>query len=283
MGGNSKSKWSENVARIRWRGDASLNAGNVQWRDSDVWAANYGTSDDQWHGPSLVRYLNDSTIENWEATFRVGFRKSTSQPKVQQVGQFEGNVLDADNNFIAGFELKKESTSNENITYFFFVGDTAVFRGTVPYAHREFFGNVVIKKVGNTFVFTISGINDVNWTNFWSYSRSYTNDDVANLRANSMSMWFGTWGKRLTMYQRCSYAKFDKLNTNEIAEVPLTFLAGDHLEITENLKVFLNGMPADDYLANGSDKVYFEPGTTNVLIASDKTPIVSAKIREKFL
>jgi len=98
-----------------------------------------------------------------------------------------------------------------------------------------------------------------------------------------MSAFFGSWNWRPSMSLGMSYAKFTKINTNNPEEESLKFLTGDHLEITENLKVFLNGTPADDYLANGSDKLYFEPGTTEVLIASDKSPSVTATLRERYL
>ncbi|MCI1134785.1 hypothetical protein MOP89_03225 [Enterococcus gallinarum] len=91
------------------------------------------------------------------------------------------------------------------------------------------------------------------------------------------------WSDKPSMELGCSYTKFVKINTSNVEEEALTFSVGDHLEVTEKLKVFLNGTPADDYLANGSDKIYIEPGNTDVLISSDKSPIVKATIRDTFL
>lgn len=279
--GTSNRNWSENVARIRHTPDSSTLSGRVTWRSDAVVATDFGTGEG-WHGPSVTRFLGDDAIENWEATFRVGFIRASSNPKKEQVGLLEGNILDADNNFIAGFNIKKPRATDERVEYAFYIGDNSVFLGDIPYNFRDFFGNVVIKKIGNRFIFSIGGFGD-NWKFNWSYSKGFTNDDVANLRAKSMSSYFGVWNWRPSMYLRMSYAKFIKINTNNLEEEALKFLAGDHLEITENLKVFLNGTPADDYLANGSDKIYFEPGTTEVLIASDKAPSVTATLRERYL
>lgn len=279
----TKNKWSFKTARIRWKPESSINSGEVGFRSQDFWAEDFGNYKDIWHGPSITRYTNDSSVENWEATFRVGHKKSAKTPKVQQQGMTEMNIVDKDNNFIAGVEIKKGFSSNEYVDYYFFIGDTRVYKGSIPYERRDFFGNVVIKKVGNKFTFSITAINPSNWKSLWTYSRSYTNDDVSNLRANAQTVWWGLWSDKPPMELGCSYTKFVKINTSNIEEEALTFSAGDHLEVTEKLKVFLNGTPADDYLANGSDKIYIEPGNTDVLIASDKTPIVKATIRNAFL
>lgn len=279
--GTSNRNWSENVARIRHTPDTSALSGRVSWKLNSVEVSDFG-SGEGWHGPSVTRFLGDDAIENWEATFRVGLKRASSNPKREQVGLLEGNILDADNNFIAGFNIKKPRATDERVEYAFYIGDNRVFLGDIPYNFRDFFGNVVIKKIGSKFVFSIGGFGD-NWKFNWSYSKSFTNDDVANLRAKSMSAFFGSWNWRPSMSLGMSYAKFTKINTNNPEEESLKFLTGDHLEITENLKVFLNGTPADDYLANGSDKLYFEPGTTEVLIASDKSPSVTATLRERYL
>lgn len=279
--GTSNRNWSENVARIRHTPDTSALSGRVSWKSNSVEVSDFG-SGEGWHGPSVTRFLGDDAIENWEATFRVGLKRESSNPKREQVGLLEGNILDADNNFIAGFNIKKPRATDERVEYAFYIGDNRVFLGDIPYNFRDFFGNVVIKKIGSKFVFSIGGFGD-NWKFNWSYSKSFTNDDVANLRAKSMSAFFGSWNWRPSMSLGMSYAKFTKINTNNPEEESLKFLTGDHLEITENLKVFLNGTPADDYLANGSDKLYFEPGTTEVLIASDKSPSVTATLRERYL
>ncbi|MGX7367984.1 hypothetical protein [Enterococcus casseliflavus] len=279
--GTSNRNWSENVARIRHTPDTSALSGRVSWKSNSVEVSDFG-SGEGWHGPSVTRFLGDDAIENWEATFRVGLKRASSNPKREQVGLLEGNILDADNNFIAGFNIKKPRATDERVEYAFYIGDNRVFLGDIPYNFRDFFGNVVIKKIGSKFVFSIGGFGD-NWKFNWSYSKSFTNDDVANLRAKSMSAFFGSWNWRPSMSLGMSYTKFTKINTNNPEEESLKFLTGDHLEITENLKVFLNGTPADDYLANGSDKLYFEPGTTEVLIASDKSPSVTATLRERYL
>lgn len=279
--GTSNRNWSENVARIRHTPDTSALSGRVSWKSNSVEVGDFG-SGEGWHGPSVTRFLGDDAIENWEATFRVGLKRASSNPKREQVGLLEGNILDADNNFIAGFNIKKPRATDERVEYAFYIGDNRVFLGDIPYNFRDFFGNVVIKKIGSKFVFSIGGFGD-NWKFNWSYSKSFTNDDVANLRAKSMSAFFGSWNWRPSMSLGMSYAKFTKINTNNPEEESLKFLTGDHLEITENLKVFVNGTPADDYLANGSDKLYFEPGTTEVLIASDKSPSVTATLRERYL
>jgi len=279
--GTSNRNWSENVARIRHTPDTSALSGRVSWKSNSMEVSDFG-SGEGWHGPSVTRFLGDDAIENWEATFRVGLKRASSNPKRKQAGLLEGNILDADNNFIAGFNIKKPRATDERVEYAFYIGDNRVFLGDIPYNFRDFFGNVVIKKIGSKFVFSIGGFGD-NWKFNWSYSKSFTNDDVANLRAKSMSAFFGSWNWRPSMSLGMSYAKFTKINTNNPEEESLKFLTGDHLEITENLKVFLNGTPADDYLANGSDKLYFEPGTTEVLIASDKSPSVTATLRERYL
>ncbi|MFI3805443.1 distal tail protein Dit [Vagococcus fluvialis] len=281
MGFSTNNKWSQNVARIRHTPENANLSGSVQWRADDVLMTDYGNGEG-YHGGSITRYLTDDTVENWEFTFRVGFSTNSAAKRVSQIGLTEGNILDKDNNFIAGFNLKKPNKADERVFYAWYIGDTRVFSGEIPYRYRNFFGNITIKKIGNKFYFSIGGFGD-NWKFDWQYSRSFINDDVANLRFKSISIYMAAYGSNPTMHQRVSYTKAIKIGTTDISEVPLTFLTGDHLEITEKLKVFLNGTPADDYLANGSKKIYLEPGVSDILVASDKAPEVVAKVRPKFL
>lgn len=281
MGFSTNNKWSQNVARIRHTPDNANLSGSVQWRADDVLMTDYGNGEG-YHGGSITRYLTDDTVENWEFTFRVGFSTNSAAKRVSQIGLTEGNILDKDNNFIAGFNLKKPNKADERVFYAWYIGDTRVFSGEIPYRYRNFFGNITIKKIGNKFYFSIGGFGD-NWKFDWQYSRSFINDDVANLRFKSVSLYMAAYGNNPTMHQRVSYTKAIKIGTTDISEVPLTFLTGDHLEITEKLKVFLNGTPADDYLANGSKKIYLEPGVSDILVASDKAPEVVAKVRPNFL
>lgn len=279
----TKSKWSEKAVRIRWRPTTSVNAGALTWRSGDVWASSFGNQKDCWHGPSLIRYWMKEDVLNWEATFRVGHMQSANKPQIRQQGMTEGNIVDADNNFIAGFEIKKGHSDNEVVDYVFFVGDTNVYAGKVPAKHKNFFGNVDIKKTGNRFDFDITGYDARTWKKLWTYHVTRYNDDVANLSAHAQTIWFGVWSDEPTMYQRCSYTKAVKINTSHFDDVPLTFYKGDRLEISEDLKTFINGSPAQDWLADASDKIYYEPGKTELKVQCDTNPDVTTVLEEVYL
>ena len=51
--------------------------------------------------------------------FELGI-KIGKTPKVQQQGMTEMNIVDKDNNFIAGVEIKKGFSSNEYVDYYFY-------------------------------------------------------------------------------------------------------------------------------------------------------------------
>ena len=75
-----------------------------------------------------------------------------------------------------------------------------------------------------------------------------------------------------------------KINTSNIEEEALTFSVGDHFGSHGKIGKFFEWNTSRRLLSKMVRiRFYIEPGNTDVLIASDKAPIVKATIRNAFL
>lgn len=199
-----------------------------------------------------------------------------------KTGLTEVHAVDADNNIIAGIELKDNVMGYNRIQYKMYVGSETVRSGEIPKKYLDFYGALIIKKIGNKFTFTIQALND-NRKELWKKEETITNDDGAMLSAKRVD-WLGLCYKdRPSVYQSIAHCKFTSIPSDNPEYETYTFLKNDET-IIENNKLYLNGVLNFNYLAIGSEMLKLPPGKSNVLFTYPEEatqPTVTVKISEE--
>lgn len=292
----NKSKWSTNVARPRWRENSGDNTskieGSFDWTGEWATASNFGTADASkpgyWHGPSLT-YNFSQEFPNIQGYHRINFKSrgnAKNLPKCQ--GILEINYLDADGNFIMGFEIKDNNGAKNEIKYSFFVGDVRMREATLPASAMTeggFFGTVELTKVGNKFSFKIAKLRSKDFKELWSYSKSYYNDTVAMLSVKRLDNWASVWKTQPTMNISLTHTRVMQINTDDDSLIPNVFLEGDVLFFDgEENKTYINDILDDSYTVVGSSQVFeVDPGNTSIGIVSDGTYSADIIYRERYV
>ncbi|WP_262315368.1 distal tail protein Dit [Lacticaseibacillus parakribbianus] len=292
----SKELWTVNAGKIRWRADdgdhTSKADGTLSWQSKLVSVASYGSFDHKteagyWHGPTLNKELTEAA-DNVEAVFFVTFKPSKSGSKCQ--GLLEGNLVDADGNFIAGFELKDNVQTANAVTYSFFVGDERVNTTALPAKVLKegsgFYGTATIKKVGNNFTFRLARLNGKTGRETWgSPTLSRVNNTVAMLPTSQIALYGAQWRDFPAMQIEFAHVKVTKINTEDDTLIPLTFTSGDELHVDgETNQVYINGVRNDSYRVLGSSQMLkVGKGDTTIYAMSDGTFSGTLTEREKYL
>lgn len=292
-------QYSRNVGKIRWRNDSGDNTsqiqGSLKYEADAITVDSYGPSgadDAFWHGPTLTRFFND--VEDCEIYTRFNFKPNgATKDKAKKQGLFELNLVDADNLFICGFEMKDNTDQQDRVEYKFYVGDAEIKSGFLPAAVRNtnggFFGMIRIRKVGNNFDFYLARL--VNnpkggFNESWKATHNWTNEAIAMLKPTRVDINFLNWRNKQPIYQSLTHLKLTKFNTRDDKLIPKTFLEGDQL-IFDGLtsKVTLNGITANDYFVVGSQPIISNIGETEVFISHESAvdPLVTATVEERFL
>lgn len=300
MSSAQKAQYSQNVARIRWREDSGDNTSQIKgtwaWHaDGYVYPTSYGAAskdDAFWHGPTLSRYFPETDYA--EVYARVNFKPGgATKDKAKRQGLMEINMLDADNNFIAGIELKDNTDQKYQVEWKFYVGNEMIKSGFLPSKvltyNGGFFGAVKIKKIGNLFDFYLCRLNDTSkgFTEYWRTTHQWTNEAVAMLKPSRVDVNMLNWRDKLPMSQSLTHLSVTQYNVDSIKKIPLTFLKDDELFIDGDTgKVYLNGIMALDYEVIGSQTIVAETGETEVFISAETegtAPTVEAEIRRAYL
>lgn len=299
-GMGSSTGWSTNVGRPRWRypdsGDnTSKIQGSLTWSASAsaVYPASFGSIDASkpgyWHGPTLTRNLNPN-LGDFEAFHRLTFKpKGSGKNRAACQGIFEINYMDADGNFVMGFEIKDNNRDADEVKYSFFIGTYRMFEGKLPKSvltfHGGFFGSIQMTKVGNKFTFRLARINGDTWKETWSTSKSWNNETVAMLSASSIQVFLSKWKDSPEMLMELTHTRVTKFNTQNETLIPNTFYEGDTLLVDgKSNQVYLNGLRADGYRVIGSSQVFqANKGATEIFAISDGTFTGNLDVRERYL
>lgn len=292
-------QYSRNVGKIRWRNDSGDNTsqiqGSLKYEADAITVDSYGPSgadDAFWHGPTLTRFFND--VEDCEIYARFNFKPNgATKDKAKKQGLFELNLVDADNLFICGFEMKDNTDQQDRVEYKFYVGDAEIKSGFLPAAVRNtnggFFGMIRIRKVGNNFDFYLARL--VNnpkggFNESWKATHNWTNEATAMLKPTRVDINFLNWRNKQPIYQSLTHLKLTKFNTRDDKLIPKTFLEGDQLIFDGSTsKVTINGITANDYFVVGSQPIISNIGETEVFISHESAvdPLVTATVEERFL
>lgn len=296
MSSSTKNLWSVNVGRIRWRYDdgdhSSRVEGSLSWNDTEVFPSSYGNYNKEdpyyWHGPTAT-YFFANDLSDLEAFHRFNFKPSgNSKQLASNAGLIEINYLDADGNFIMGFEMKDNTDKADTVTYSFFVGNIRIYTGTLPNAAKlngGFFGSIQMTKVGNAFTFKLARLSGSPLKEVWSISKPYTNETVAMLsaaRIDCAMLQFKDWR---TTDMMLTHTRITKLNTQDDRLIPKTFYEGDNVLVDgQTNRVYINGIRDDDYRVIGSSQfLVAEKGNTEIFAFSDGAFEGDLTIRERFL
>lgn len=225
---------------------------------------------------NLSSKTKDLVVDKW---YSVNKGESKTSNKT---GLTEVQAVDADNNIIAGIELKDNTMGYNQIQYKFYIGDETVRSGNIPKKYLNFYGTLNVKKIGNKFTFVIQALDD-NRKEKWKVEETVTNDDAAILSVKRID-WIGLIYKdRPSVYQSCLYMKLTDIPSNNPEEENYTFVEGDEILIEDN-KLYLNGVLNYNYLAIGSQMLELPPGKSNVLFTYPDMatqPTVTVKVREE--
>ena len=298
MGTATKNLWSVNVGRPRWRYDDGDNTSKVEgtltWGTTDVTPASYGSFDTSkpgyWHGPTITRMLTDP-LTDFEVLHRLEFKPRGTKAQIPLCqGLIEINYSDADNNFILGFEMKDNTTTSDQVTYSFFVGDYRIYEANLPKSvltyNGGFFGSLLMGKVGNKFYFRLARIDGDTWKETWSTpTKSWTNNTVAMLSASIINAFMAQWRNYRTMSIKLTHTRITQFNTDTESLIPKTFYEGDNLFVDgATNRVYINGIRDDSYRVTGSSQfLTAQKGTNEVVAISDGSFEGKLTIRERYL
>lgn len=298
MGTATKNLWSVNVGRPRWRYDDGDNTSKVEgtltWGKTDVTPASYGSFDTSkpgyWHGPTITRMLTDP-LTDFEVLHRLEFKPRGTKAQIPLCqGLIEINYSDADNNFILGFEMKDNTTTSDQVTYSFFVGDYRIYEANLPKSvltyNGGFFGSLLMGKVGNKFYFRLARIDGDTWKETWSTpTKSWTNNTVAMLSASIINAFMAQWRNYRTMSIKLTHTRITQFNTDTESLIPKTFYEGDNLFVDgATNRVYINGIRDDSYRVTGSSQfLTAQKGTNEVVAISDGSFEGKLTIRERYL
>lgn len=301
-GMGSSSGWSTNVGRPRWRfPDSGDNTSKIMGTlkfdagQSSVYPSSFGSIDvskpGYWHGPTLTRLLN-SDLGNFDVLHRLQFKPTGSgSQRASCQGLMEINYMDADGNFVMGFEIKDNNMKADEVKYSFFVGDYRFFEGKLPSSvltkNGGFFGSLKMTKENNRFTFHLARLLDVNgtWKESWSVTKNWSNATVAMLSANSIQAFFSQWKNDRAMDMALTHTTITKLNGLSDQPIPKTFYEGDTLFVDGlSNRVYINGMRDDSYRVLGGSQIFnAQKGATEVVAISDGTFTGNLEIRERYL
>lgn len=301
-GMGSSSGWSTNVGRPRWRfPDSGDNTSKIMGTlkfdagQSSVYPSSFGSIDvskpGYWHGPTLTRLLN-SDLGNFDVLHRLQFKPTGSgSQRASCQGLMEINYMDADGNFVMGFEIKDNNMKADEVKYSFFVGDYRFFEGKLPSSvltkNGGFFGSLKMTKENNRFTFHLARLLDVNgtWKESWSVTKNWSNATVAMLSANSVQAFFSQWKNDRAMDMALTHTTITKLNGLSDQPIPKTFYEGDTLFVDgSSNRVYINGMRDDSYRVLGGSQIFnAQKGATEVVAISDGTFTGNLEIRERYL
>lgn len=298
MGSSSRSLWSTNTGRIRHNYDNGDNTskilGDWKWNSEDVTPSSYGSIDADkpgyWHGPTLTRLLSEA-MTDFEVYHRFEFKPTgTAAQRPTCQGLLEINYSDADNNFVIGFEMKDSESKQDRVSYSFFVGDYRAFQGYLPASvlttSGGFFGAIIMKKIGNQFIFRLARLNTTTWKESWSSpTKNWYNNTVAMLPVSLINIFVSKWKNDREMSIKLTHTRITRFNTETDYLIPKTFYSGDNLFVEgETNRVYINGIRDDSYRVIGSSQVLTAPkGNTEFVAVSDGTFTGNLEIRERYL
>lgn len=271
----------EDPAKIRER----------RWRlrNAQGGATAWGTGQDStgttkgWHGPSAsIAFPTDSNIKNFTAHFYTQFLFGN----MAMHGLQQFNIWDVNRNLLVSIQLWKWLNCHASLKIR--VGDHWILTDENNAKWDNFFGQINVQRIGNTYTITLESIEGSNRN---KQVISYTDAVSGAKLAGGMTYWKaifqdnapkGMWNDLYDFWIR-------KDNVETYTNIPNILKEGDKLVITgDNGKVAtkLNGGSALKYQDIGSQPIMVNPGNNHITFAYSNfadRPDVTAYIRRKYL
>lgn len=292
---NSGSVFPENTVQV---GSAGMTAGAYASDGSASYyylsATDYGTNQGVWHGPSITRSIpTDSSGYAGASNFLVSYKHKIciggSENSVNQYGDFQVQISDANGKIIAGVRVCKWK-SGKTGEAMFYVNGSKVKAVVIDLSHwnaltgrdEASIPTSWIRKTGSEIVFNLIGMRYV-----------FTDTTLKNTVAKNITVMFGTYSdKPAISYNGLYWLKFVKDNCNTYVDVPNKFSANDVLEADcRQSEIYLNGVCSPELGALGNDweEFFLKPGLNRIGVAfSDWVkegyePTFKIRYREVFL
>lgn len=246
-------------------------------------ATNYG-SGAGWHGASITRQIGADKAGEVGAThflFQSQIFFGYGGKSTKQIGAIEVKMEDANGNKIASLRLYKSKTGKSAYLVFYINGKKEhITTVDVPEKSRK--RSFYIRKNGGNILFK-----------FGTYSRHFTEDDVADIPVTQVTVSFEQYGTKPTLsYNGITTAKFTKNNCDTYKDIPNKFGANDVLEAEcKEGNVYLNGIETPELGALGNDweGFYLTPGLNQIgfaysdFVTDEYAPTIKVRYREVYL
>jgi predicted phage tail component-like protein len=327
-GMGSTTGWTVNTSG-KSRTTGAVIQGTVTSDGSVIKPNSFGTAPNAstWHGMTIRKDIGTTadltnSAQYWEATFDFKFMSASTintAPENKQIGKIEFNIMDTNNNFLAGFTMKDVFEGYQFNIPEFYVGSTQIWNDTptIPkpttvrqynpitrkYENKtvapvnvgiwnDFNGKVIIRKTGTQFYFELQKIDPTTKKITQRVTKTYydTAGTYTSVKAKTVNIWFGKWGNYAVINtNNADNVTFRKDNVADFKDLPNLFGNGDRLTVDcGSSQVYLNDALFMDKVDIGSTFFELVEGTTEVQFlhssySSTNKPTVTAKLTEKFL
>lgn len=268
---------------------AKIRENRWRLRNAQGGATAWGTGQDStgttkgWHGPSAsIAFPVDSNIKNFTAHFYTQFLFGN----MAMHGLQQFNIWDVNRNLLVSIQLWKWFNCHASLKIR--VGDHWILTDENNAKWDNFFGQINVQRIGNTYTITLESIEGSNRN---KQVISYTDAVSGAKLAGGMTYWkaiFQDNGSKV-MWNDLYDFWIRKDNVETYTNIPNILKEGDKLVITGgNGKVTtkLNGGSALKYQDIGSQPIMVNPGNNHITFSYSNfanRPDVTAYIRRKYL
>ena len=257
-------------------------------------ATNYGSASGKWHGASITRNLPIDASGEWGAqnftlTYKQKMCIGSGKSDASQIGAFQVQLTDANNNNVAGLRILKNKTG-KNASLVFYLNGVNVYTGTIDLSYNnKYFGSLEssvqtskITKSGSRVTFSTGGV-----------TKTFIDESLSTVKVRKVMFMFEQYSSTEALtYNGLYWAKFIKNNCNTYKDVPNKFSANDIVTADcKNGEIYLNGVHSPELGALGNDWEGFclNPGLNQIgfaysdWVADQYAPTVKVRYREVFL
>ena len=257
-------------------------------------ATNYGSASGKWHGASITRNLpidasGEFGAQNFTLTYKQKMCIGSGKSDASQIGAFQVQLSDANNNNVAGLRILKNKTG-KNASLVFYINGVNVYTGTIDLSYNnKYFGSLEssvqtskITKSGSRVTFSTGGV-----------TKTFIDESLSTVKVRKVMFMFEQYSTTEALtYNGLYWAKFVKNNCNTYKDVPNKFSANDIVTANcKNGEIYLNGVHSPELGALGNDWEGFclIPGLNQIGFAysewvpDEYAPTVKVRYREVYL
>lgn len=266
------------IRESRWRLRNAQGGANAWGTGQDSTGTTKG-----WHGPSAsIAFPADSNIKNFTAHFYTQFLFGN----MGMHGLQQFNIWDVNRNLLVSIQLWKWFNCHASLKIR--VGDHWILTDENNAKWDNFFGQINVQRIGNTYTITLESIEGSNRN---KQVVSYTDTVSGAKLAGGMTYWKAIFQDNApkVMWNDLYDFWIRKDNVETYTNIPNILKEGDKLVITgDNGKVTtkLNGGSALKYQDIGSQPIMVNPGNNHITFSYSnfaERPDVTAYIRRKYL